>query len=122
MMLVPTIRAGTMRAFLRDRKSPVAARELFDMLANKLAQLYDGGSISGQEALHLGTPVIATDAAPRSPDVTLVATRDLVRLGRAIEQFARSPARSRPRPVRDESNLRSVLELYEGVCARRSGS
>jgi glycosyltransferase involved in cell wall biosynthesis len=84
--------------------------------------LYDGDSISVREALHLGTPVIATDAAPRPPDVALVAARDPVGLSRAIEEVAQAPAGSRPRPVLDESNLVSVLELYEDLCARRSAS
>jgi glycogen synthase len=77
--------------------------------------LYDGDSISVREALHLGTPVVATDNGMRPVGVELVPLSDVNALFGAIEKTLSSPG-TRPQrkmPVPDESNLHSVLRVYE---------
>jgi len=75
--------------------------------------LYDGDAISVREALHLGTPVIATDNGMRPPAVRLVPTSNVRALQEAIEQsLAASAGRAREKSAADESNLQAVLDLY----------
>jgi glycosyltransferase involved in cell wall biosynthesis len=75
--------------------------------------LYDGDAISVREALHLGTPVIATDNGMRPAGVRLVPTSNAQALQEAIEQtLAASAGRVRERSAADESNLQAVLDLY----------
>jgi len=75
--------------------------------------LYDGDAISVREALHLGTPVIATDNGMRPAGVRLVTTSNVPALQEAIEQtLAASAGRAFERPAADESNLQAVLDLY----------
>jgi glycogen synthase len=75
--------------------------------------LYDGDAISVREALHLGTPVIATDNGMRPADVRLVPTSSVQALQQAIEQtLMASAGRARKQSAADESNLEAVLDLY----------
>jgi glycogen synthase len=75
--------------------------------------LYDGDAISVREALHLGTPVIATDNGMRPAGVRLVPTSSVQALQEAIEQtLMASAGRSRERSAADEVNLQAVLDLY----------
>jgi glycogen synthase len=82
--------------------------------------LYDGDAVSVREAIHLGTPVIATDNGMRPAGVHLIPRFDLPPLLQAIEQqlITQSPARHQP-SVADESNLQAVLELYQGLLQKR---
>ena len=48
--------------------------------------LYDGDAVSVREALHLGTPVIASDNGMRPAGVHLIPKSDLQALLRAIEE------------------------------------
>jgi glycosyltransferase involved in cell wall biosynthesis len=76
--------------------------------------LYDGDAISVREALHLGTPVVATENGMRPAGVTIVPISDPVALQAAIERVLASPRRARSESVTpDESNLEAVLRVYE---------
>ena len=75
---------------------------------------YDGDAVSVREALHLGTPVIATDNSMRPPGVHLIAKADRKGLLPAVEKVLRTPINpDRVCPAADESNLEAVLEIYE---------
>jgi glycogen synthase len=82
--------------------------------------LYDGDAVSVREAIHLGTPVIATDNGMRPAGVHLVPKSNLPALLQAIEQHlsAKPPARQHV-SVADESNLQAVLDLYEGLLQKK---
>lgn len=82
--------------------------------------LYDGDAVSVREALHLGTPVIATDNGMRPPGLRLVPKSDLSALVSSIEQqlATQSPLRKVPSPA-DESNLQAVLDFYEELSKRK---
>ena len=73
---------------------------------------YDGDSIAVREAIHLGTPVIATDNGMRPPGVHLFPPGDIEALCGAIDDALAIPSRDRSQPVRDERNLEAVLALY----------
>jgi glycogen(starch) synthase len=77
---------------------------------------YDGDAISVREALHLGTPVIATDNGMRPTGVRLVPVRNLAALTEAIEaQLAAPKAHTPSDDETSEQNLRAVLDLYREV-------
>jgi len=74
---------------------------------------YDGDAISVREALHLGTPVIATDNGMRPANVHLIPQGNLSALRLAIEKVLASPSSvhcSQAAP--DERNVEAVLDLY----------
>ena len=74
--------------------------------------LYDGDSISVREAIHLGTPVVATDNGMRPKGCDLVPISDLAALSVAIEKrLANLPANQRP-ALHDDQNIEQVFELY----------
>jgi glycogen(starch) synthase len=78
--------------------------------------LYDGDAVSVREALHLGTPVIATDNGMRPEGVRLIAKSNLTSLLQAIEEEAETPSTSRKEPQGiNEDNLRAVLDLYRSL-------
>jgi glycosyltransferase involved in cell wall biosynthesis len=73
---------------------------------------YDGDSISVREALHFGTPVIASDNGMRPEGVRLIPARDLGALVSAIEAQlcqGRGPSRE---PDFNDANIQAVYELY----------
>ena len=74
--------------------------------------LYDGDAISVREALHLGTPVVASDNKMRPAGVHLVPMQNLPALVQAIDQQLSQPAGARPAYGSDDSNLRAVLDFY----------
>jgi glycosyltransferase involved in cell wall biosynthesis len=75
--------------------------------------LYDGDSISVREALHLGTPVIATDNGMRPEGVRLIPPSNPSALHRAIQETLAAPSLIRPTQTPpDEQNLEAVLDLY----------
>jgi glycogen synthase len=75
--------------------------------------LYDGDAISVREALHLGTPVIATDNGMRPRGVHLVPTSNVQALQECIERtLALSNGTVHKQPAADESNIQAVLDLY----------
>jgi glycosyltransferase involved in cell wall biosynthesis len=82
--------------------------------------LYDGDSVAVREALHLGTPVIASDNGLRPAGVHLVPRSDLAALVRAIEERlggARAPA---DQGGSGEENLEAVFRIYEALAAERA--
>jgi glycosyltransferase involved in cell wall biosynthesis len=80
--------------------------------------LYDGDSISVREALHLGTPVIATDNGLRPDGVSLIPVGDLEKLEAAILRTAAGP-RGRPQAGSNDTNIRAVIDFYEELLALR---
>jgi glycosyltransferase involved in cell wall biosynthesis len=84
--------------------------------------LYDGDSISVREALHLGTPVVASDNGLRPAGVTLVPASDLDALCRTVEACLKEPtARNAPAGGGDE-NLDAVFRFYTDLAAERRGA
>jgi glycogen synthase len=81
--------------------------------------LYDGDAVSVREALHLGTPVIATDNGMRPPGPRLIPISDRDALVRAILDVTKDPAgRTAPRADQDEENIQKVIELYTELLTR----
>ncbi|HLM00166.1 MAG TPA: glycosyltransferase, partial [Pyrinomonadaceae bacterium] len=81
---------------------------------------YDGDAISVREALHLDTPVIATDNGMRPEGVRLIAPGDRAALEKAIESTL--PAATEQvekiksaRKPDDYGNIAAILNLYEEV-------
>jgi glycogen synthase len=82
--------------------------------------LYDGDAVSVREAIHLGTPVIATDNGMRPAGVHLIPKSDLPRLLEAIEQQFMSPRIAQQVSAADESNLHAVLDLYQDLLKKEN--
>jgi glycosyltransferase involved in cell wall biosynthesis len=80
---------------------------------------YDGDSVAVREALHLGTPVIATDNGMRPPGVRLIPAGDVEALRRAIEEeLGRRSGRAAPREAggaAGEDNLAAVMAAYRAL-------
>lgn len=73
---------------------------------------YDGDSVSVREALHWGTPVVASDNGMRPPGVVLIPPRDAQALAAGIEAAFTAPP---PRPAGEgegRRNIEAVLQLY----------
>jgi glycogen synthase len=82
--------------------------------------LYDGDAISVREALHLGTPVIASDNGMRPAGVRLIPKQDPRALVDAIVRtVGDTSGRPRARAPHDEANLAEVLRVYEQVTGER---
>ena len=82
--------------------------------------LYDGDAVSVREALHLGTPVIATDNGMRPKGVRLMPPSSTEALCRALEQTLEKPRPSMEEPPEpDEQNLEAVLSLYRELVRKR---
>lgn len=131
------IGSGSLEERLRDqrRRSPVAnhiglwgdvphAQTL--AVINKAAALlrltsYDGDAISIREALHFGTPVVATDTGLRPEGVHLVrqlAENDVIS---SLTAALSSPrVRDSASPTND--NLERILEVYRSVLGTRPGA
>jgi glycogen synthase len=79
--------------------------------------LYDGDSVSVREALHLGTPVIATDNGMRPSGVHLIQRRDADGLLSAIERhLSAEQCRDRAQDTgTKDQQLDAVLDLYRQV-------
>jgi len=75
--------------------------------------LYDGDAISVREALHLGTPVVATDNGMRPAGVRLFPASNLEALRQVIEETLAAPRPPREKVKADEGNLEAVLSLYQ---------
>jgi glycosyltransferase involved in cell wall biosynthesis len=75
--------------------------------------LYDGDAISVREALHLGTPTIASDNGMRPAGVRLVPMQDEPALVDAIARVvAEARPGARPAPTGGEENVEAVAGLY----------
>lgn len=75
--------------------------------------LYDGDSISVREALHIGTPVIATDNGMRPDGVHLIPCSDPDALRRTIEKVLTHRAPKQFGGDTGELNIEKVFELYQ---------
>lgn len=96
-----------------DQPHAVALQAIAAAGAFLRTTFYDGDSISVREALHLGTPVVASDNRMRPPGVVLFPARDGAALCDAITTAL---AGSRPVPGPSGSGSRhieEVLEMYE---------
>jgi glycosyltransferase involved in cell wall biosynthesis len=83
--------------------------------------IYDGDSIAVREALHLDTPVIATDNGMRPEQVRLIPHSDPEALRNAIGRQLSQPKRLRPRAHADEKNIEAVYELYVSLAGALEG-
>ncbi len=94
-----------------DVPHPVTLRAIAEADAFLRTTHYDGDSVAVREALHLGTPVIATDNGMRPDGVILIPARDKQAL---VGQVADLPANGhRLSAPPDESNIEAVLDLYQ---------
>jgi len=76
--------------------------------------LYDGDSVSVREALHFGTPVIATENGMRPEGVRKFPIGIREALEKTItEQLEAGRQPFIPRPTEENENLRKVLDLYQ---------
>ena len=82
--------------------------------------LFDGDAVSVREALHLGTPVIASDNGMRPSGVHLVPKSDLQALLSAIDDRLAHPAGSRADHGADDSNLQAVFDFYRELTGERA--
>jgi len=82
--------------------------------------LYDGDSVAVREALHLGTPVVATDNGMRPAGVKLIPKSNTSVLLQAIDEELTIGALTRSvAPVTDQSNLKAVVDFYAELLQRR---
>jgi glycosyltransferase involved in cell wall biosynthesis len=82
--------------------------------------LYDGDSISVREALHIGTPVIATDNGMRPSGTRLIPCSDPDTLRRTIEQVLKHAAPERPEGDAGEQNIEELFELYQELLKEKN--
>ena len=83
--------------------------------------LYDGDAVSVREALHLGTPVIASDNGMRPEGVKLIPKADANALQTAMLDIAKSADGRRDAAPPDESNLETVYSLYRELVGESEG-
>ncbi len=78
--------------------------------------LYDGDSISVREALHLKTPVIATDNGMRPEGVYLIPASNPEALCTTVAEVLTQPPTTRTSPPETGTvNLEAVLRVYEDL-------
>jgi len=78
--------------------------------------LYDGDAVSVREAIHLGTPVIASDNGMRPSGVHLIPKSDLSALVGTIERELESRVLAcRNEAETHEENLHAVLRFYQDL-------
>jgi len=73
---------------------------------------YDGDSISVREALHLGTPVIASNNGMRPGGCDLVPPCDEEALENAITKRLSGQMPARPQIVSGDDNVKAVFDVY----------
>lgn len=78
---------------------------------------YDGDSVAVREALHLGTPVIASDNGMRPAGARLIPARDLAALEAAVEAtLADASVDERAAPAQgDDRNIARVADIYRAI-------
>jgi glycosyltransferase involved in cell wall biosynthesis len=74
---------------------------------------YDGDAISIREALHLETPVIATDNGMRPDGVYLIPKQDKEKLVEAIYEIGEREKPTKSSKPDDRKNIEAVLNLYQ---------
>jgi glycogen(starch) synthase len=80
--------------------------------------LYDGDAVSVREALHLGTPVIASDNGMRPAGVHLIPKSHLPALLHTTDKVLAEPPPLRDSSGNDDSNLKAVLDFYVELTRR----
>jgi glycosyltransferase involved in cell wall biosynthesis len=80
---------------------------------------YDGDSVAVREALHVGTPVVATDNGMRPEGVVLMRSSDAGGLCGAVEEALARPRAAARRGVGGDENIEAVLAVYEEVMKKR---
>lgn len=75
--------------------------------------LFDGDAISVREALHLGTPVIATDSSTRPDGVRLIRSGDRNGLTEAVRLSMKEGETKISTPDDGSENISTVIELYK---------
>jgi glycosyltransferase involved in cell wall biosynthesis len=80
---------------------------------------YDGDSVSVREALHLGTPVLATDNGMRPTGVHLLTERSPDALTRRALEVAALPRPASQAPAGDSRNMARILECYRQLSGGR---
>ena len=81
--------------------------------------VYDGDAISVREAIHIGTPVIATDNGMRPNGVRLIGSANLNELYVAIKECLAAPKKSESVSTDENENIEAVLKLYNELMAQR---
>lgn len=79
------------------------------------ATLFDGDAISVREALHLGTPVVATDNGMRPDGVHLLSEHTAAKLNQEIETALSSEV---PKPTESSDGTAKLLKIYEELFDR----
>lgn len=84
---------------------------------------YDGDSVSVREALHFGTPVIASDNGMRPAGVRLVPARDIDALDAAVNDVLAESAGppGAASAAGDDRNIALVADVYRELTAVRAG-
>lgn len=100
-----------------DVPHPVALRIIREADALLRTTLHDGDSVAVREALHFGTPVVATDNRMRPDGVRLIAPGDAAGLIARVRQCIDAP---RPLPAEEppDRNIESVIAVYEELLGR----
>lgn len=75
--------------------------------------LFDGDAISVREALHLGTPVVATDSSMRPAGVELIRSGDVKGLAAAVKKVIAKGKGEMPEQENGSDNIAAVVELYK---------
>lgn len=102
-----------------DVAHPVTLRAIAEADILLRTTLYDGDSVAVREALHLGTPVIATDNGMRPAGVRLIPPQDRAALSSAIEEcLSTAQPRVAKEAVCNEDHIEAVLHLYENLVDR----
>ena len=74
--------------------------------------LYDGDSVSVREAIHIGTPVVASDNGMRPDGVTLFRIGDLASLLESTDRALQTGKTKSNEIAADNRNVVAVYELY----------
>ncbi len=104
-----------------DQPHPVALHATARAGAFLRTTHYDGDAISVREALHLGTPVVASDTGMRPPGVALFQARDAESLREAIAKALSDPRPQPGRPGAGLQNIDEVLRLYDEIFENPQG-
>jgi len=75
--------------------------------------LFDGDAISVREALHLGTPVVATDNGMRPEGVELIESGDRNGLAAAVKKVVSKGKNGALKQENGNENIAAVVELYK---------
>ncbi|HWR49573.1 MAG TPA: glycosyltransferase family 4 protein [Bryobacteraceae bacterium] len=100
-----------------DLPHEAVLRTIWDAAVFLRTTLYDGDSVAVREALHFGTPVVATDNGMRPEGVRLFPVGNLDALCGRIEQALTEPRHREIQHSAARANIEAVLDLYERLGA-----